>query len=81
MNHVSQHIKEEEENQLPRLEAALSEDQSDGLRKSFNRTKIFMPSRAHPHAPSKPPFETVVGLLTAPVDQLGDLVRKWPHHA
>ncbi|KAL4888325.1 hypothetical protein BDV59DRAFT_206244 [Aspergillus ambiguus] len=81
MKDLSQHMKEEESSDLPQLEAAITDDQSNSLRKSFNRTKIFMPSRAHPHAPNKPPFETAVGLLTAPIDQLGDLLRKWPQHA
>jgi hemerythrin-like domain-containing protein len=81
MKDMSQHVQDEETNDLLQLESVLTDDQSDHLRKSFNRTKIFMPSRAHPHAPNKPPFETAVGLLTAPFDQLGDLLRKWPQHA
>jgi len=45
---------------------------------SFQRTKIFVPTRAHPNAPDKPPFETVVGLITAPIDKLRDLFRTFP---
>lgn len=79
MKDLSQHIKEEETNDLLQLEDALSQHESEGLAKSFERTKIFVPSRSHPSAPSKPPFETAVGLLTAPIDQVADLFRKWPH--
>ncbi|KAA8641975.1 hypothetical protein EYZ11_004264 [Aspergillus tanneri] len=79
MENLAPHIREEEDSQLGALENALSSHDSEHMSKSFNRTKIFVPSRAHPGAPSKPPFETVVGLLTAPVDQLADLFRKWPH--
>ncbi|PYI13910.1 hypothetical protein BO86DRAFT_385783 [Aspergillus japonicus CBS 114.51] len=79
MEVLSPQMREEENNDLVDLEQVLSDHDSISLSKSFNRTKIFMPSRAHPSAPSKPPFETVVGLLTAPIDQLGDLFRKWPH--
>ncbi|PYH41103.1 hemerythrin domain-containing protein [Aspergillus saccharolyticus JOP 1030-1] len=79
MEILSPQMREEENSDLVDLEQVLSDHDSISLAKSFNRTKIFMPSRAHPGAPSKPPFETVVGLLTAPIDQLGDLFRKWPH--
>ncbi|KAI9373463.1 hemerythrin HHE cation binding domain-containing protein [Aspergillus egyptiacus] len=78
MDDLEAHIKEEESQDLPMLEDAVSEAESRSLSKSFSRTKIFLPSRAHPHVPNKPPFETAVGLLTAPFDQLADLFRKWP---
>lgn len=78
MENLSEHIKEEETDDLPKLEAALSEVDSQSYAKSFGRTKMFVPSRSHPSAPDKPPFETVVGLLTAPIDHLADLFRKWP---
>ncbi|KKK20215.1 hypothetical protein ARAM_001737 [Aspergillus rambellii] len=79
MQDLRQHMREEEINDLGILEEAMSSHDSQNLSKWFNRAKIFLPSRAHPSAPSKPPFETAVGLLTAPVDQVGDLFRKWPH--
>ncbi|KAF5356816.1 hypothetical protein D9756_006747 [Leucocoprinus leucothites] len=34
--------------------------------------------RPHPKAPNKPPFETLVGMLTAPVDKLRDSFRQYP---
>ncbi|OOF92541.1 hypothetical protein ASPCADRAFT_133544 [Aspergillus carbonarius ITEM 5010] len=79
MSDLTQHIKEEEAEDLPQLEAALSPEDSESYAKSFARTKMFVPSRSHPSAPDKPPFETAVGLLTAPIDHLADLFRKWPH--
>jgi hypothetical protein len=78
MEDLSEHIKEEETDDLPKLEAVLSEEDSLSYARSFGRTKMFVPSRSHPSAPDKPPFETVVGLLTAPIDHLADLFRKWP---
>lgn len=81
MKDLSQHIKEEETEDLPRLEEVLSQEESEKYSKSFGRTKMFVPSRSHPSAPDKPPFETVVGLLTAPIDHLADLFRKWPDTA
>ena len=78
MKNLVQHIKEEENDDLPALESAIPTAESESLAKSFGRTKAFVPSRSHPSAPSKPPFETVVGLLTAPIDHLGDMFRKFP---
>ena len=78
MNDLAEHIKEEETTDLPALEAVLSSDDSEKLAKSFSRTKAFIPSRSHLVAPSKPPFETVAGFMAAPLDHLGDLLRKFP---
>jgi hypothetical protein len=78
MNNLSQHIKEEEESDLPALEDALSTDESESMSKSFGRTKMLVPSRSHPSAPNKPPFETAIGLLTAPIDHVADIFRKFP---
>ncbi|CAK43498.1 uncharacterized protein BO96DRAFT_375592 [Aspergillus niger CBS 101883] len=79
MKDLSEHIKEEESQDLPKLEDAVSAEESEKLSKSFGRTKMFVPSRSHPSAPDKPPFETAIGLMTAPIDHLADLFRKWPH--
>jgi len=78
MKSLNQHIKEEENDDLPALESAIENDESESIAKSFGRTKAFVPSRSHPSAPNKPPFETVIGLMTAPIDHLGDLFRKFP---
>ncbi|KAJ5982639.1 hypothetical protein N7451_012739 [Penicillium sp. IBT 35674x] len=78
MENLNKHIKEEEADDLPKLEAALSQEDSESYAKSIGRTKMFVPSRSHPSAPDRPPFETAVGLLTAPIDHLADLFRKWP---
>jgi len=77
---LSEHIKEEESKDLPTLEAKLrsAEGESEALSKSFGRTKAFVPSRSHPSAGEHPPFETVMGLLTAPFDHVADLFRKFP---
>ena len=45
---------------------------------SFTRTKHFIPTRSNPSAPDKPPFETAVGMLTAPIDKLRDAFAKFP---
>ncbi|EHK41477.1 uncharacterized protein TrAtP1_004962 [Trichoderma atroviride] len=77
---LSQHIKEEEERDLPALEQELQavEGESESMAKSFGRTKAFVPSRSHPSAGEHPPFETAMGLLAAPIDHIADLFRKFP---
>jgi hypothetical protein len=80
---LSQHIKEEEERDLPALETALtthatSKGESESMAASFGRTKAFVPSRSHPSAGERPPFETAMGLLTAPMDHISDIFRKFP---
>ncbi|RYP08143.1 hypothetical protein DL765_008900 [Monosporascus sp. GIB2] len=75
---LSQHIKEEEREDLVKLEEALSTSQSKELSRAFEKTKSFTPTRSHPSSPDKPPFETVVGLMTAPIDKLRDLFHKFP---
>jgi hemerythrin superfamily protein len=75
---LSEHIKEEEEHDLPTFEAALEPEVSSSLATKFGRTKAFVPSRSHPSAGEHPPFETAMGLLAAPIDHIADLFRKFP---
>ncbi|KAI0135037.1 hemerythrin HHE cation binding domain-containing protein [Daldinia grandis] len=75
---LEHHIKEEEEQDLVKLEDALGLTQSKELYQKFEKTKMFTPTRSHPSAPDKPPFETVVGLMTAPIDKIRDLFTKFP---
>lgn len=81
MEDLSHHIDDEETIDLVKLENAITPEESDRLARSFARTKMFVPSRSHPSAPNKPPFETAVGLLAAPIDHLADLFRMWPDEA
>jgi len=80
---LEQHIKEEEHDDIPALEKVLAEDHnytgvSESLAKNFGRTKMLVPSRSHPSAGENPPFESVMGLLTAPIDHIADIFRKFP---
>lgn len=78
MEDLSHHMEEEETVDLAKLDEALTKTDSVKLTQSFDRTKMFVPTRAHPMAPQKAPFETAVGLMTAPMDHLADFFRKWP---
>lgn len=75
---LEEHLRQEEYYDLPALEEKLTPEASESMARSFERTKSFAPSRSHPSAGEHPPFETVMGLLTAPVDRLADLFRKFP---
>ncbi|KAI0838267.1 hypothetical protein F5Y06DRAFT_53718 [Hypoxylon sp. FL0890] len=76
---LKQHIKEEEEEDLVKLEEALLPRKSKDLADQFEMTKSFTPTRSHPSAPNKPPFETAVSLMSAPLDKLRDIFRAWPN--
>ncbi|KAK3302853.1 endo-1,4-beta-xylanase-like protein [Chaetomium strumarium] len=75
---LAQHIKEEERDDLPALEKAIGAQDSEAMAASFARTKHFVPTRSHPSAPDRPPYETVVGMLSMPMDKLMDMFRKFP---
>ncbi|KAI1805582.1 HHE domain protein [Daldinia bambusicola] len=75
---LRRHVQEEEEHDLPALEAKLDKDALLQLGRSFERTKGFVPTRSHPLSPRAPPFETAAALLSAPVDKLADIFRKFP---
>lgn len=81
MKDLKMHIKEEEEHDLVKLEEALLPTRSKDLAQQFEMIKAFTPTRSHPSAPNKPPFETLVGLMMAPLDKLRDIFRAWPHES
>lgn len=80
--HLEQHIKEEEADDLPALEEALASEKnrgnSESLAKTFSRTKAFVPSRSHPAAGENPYIEGPGGLPVAIFDHIADLFRKFP---
>ena len=48
------------------------------MTESFARTKHFIPTKSHPSAPDRPPYETVMGLMAAPMDKLMDMFKSFP---
>ncbi|KAI8958604.1 hypothetical protein F5Y11DRAFT_33155 [Daldinia sp. FL1419] len=79
MKDLKMHIKDEEEHDLVKLEEALLPTRSKDMAQQFEMTKVFTPTRSHPSAPNKPPYETAAGLMTAPLDKLRDMFRVWPN--
>ncbi|KAJ7481839.1 hypothetical protein FB451DRAFT_1556028 [Mycena latifolia] len=78
MASLHNHNDDEEIKDLPLLEPHLGEDGSKHAASQFSLTKKFVPTRAHPDAPNKPPFETLAGFLVAPIDKLKDAFTKFP---
>ncbi|KAF8154446.1 hypothetical protein B0H34DRAFT_716517 [Crassisporium funariophilum] len=78
MDHLHPHNDSEETHDLPLLEKAIGQASSMEAAGSFRRTKKFVPTRSHPSAPNKPPFETLAGLMAAPMDKLKDVFAKFP---
>jgi len=74
---LSEHIVEEEAT-IDELEAVIPKDENTEITHSISQTKHFVPTRAHPGTHQAPPFETVEGLLLAPIDHLKDLFTKFP---
>jgi len=72
------HNDDEEIKDLPLLEDAIGVDASKEAALSFKKTKKLVPTRAHPSAPDKPPAETLVGLLSAPIDKIRDWFSSFP---
>lgn len=72
------HIEHEKNEDMPRLEKLLSEEESKSLADQFVRTKQITPTRSHPSAPNKPYFENFAAMLAAPLDKFTDLMRAFP---
>jgi len=81
MDHLRPHNNDEETKDLPQLEAKMSPDELTKAAADFKRTKQFAPTRAHPSAPNKPPYETIAGLFALPLDKLKDMFTSFPGEA
>jgi hypothetical protein len=78
MDNLHHHIEHEKNEDMPRLEGLISRQESESIAKSFQRTKGIVPTRSHPAAPTEFYAESVVGLLTMPIDRMRDWLRDFP---
>lgn len=78
MDSLRHHNDSEETKDLPMLEPAIGKAMSIETAASFKITKKFVPTRSHPSAPNQPPYETLVGFITAPLDKLKDVFASFP---
>lgn len=75
MDNLHHHIEHEKNEDMPRTEKLLSREESQALALQFQRTKMFVPTRSHPSAPTSSwAFEGITALLAAPIDMLRDLM-------
>jgi hemerythrin superfamily protein len=72
---VRRHVKEEEQQLLPRLRRSLDARQLRELGASLAQAKRAAPTRPHPAAPDSPPWNLIVGAFSAVVDRARDTVR------
>ncbi|KAG8815084.1 hypothetical protein FRB91_001561 [Serendipita sp. 411] len=78
INHLKPHNDSEEINDLPALEKVIGKEASRKAAAEFSRTKKLAPTRPHPSAPNKPPYETLAGFLALPMDKVKDLFASFP---
>jgi hemerythrin superfamily protein len=73
---VHEHVLEEESRLLPRLRGAATGDELRRLGRAIEMAKKAAPTHPHPHAPSKPPFNLVLGPIVGIVDKVRDAARQ-----
>ncbi|MBW3668177.1 MAG: hemerythrin domain-containing protein [Actinobacteria bacterium] len=78
MEIVRAHVAEEEATVLPRLRQALGQDALYELAEALFNAKRLAPTRPHPHAPTRPSANIVVGAATSFTDRTRDVIRDTP---
>jgi hemerythrin superfamily protein len=72
MGDIRHHIKDEEEDLLPKLQAACTADQLRDLGQKVIAAKVKAPTRPHPSAPDKPPANRILAPGMGLVDKMRD---------
>jgi len=70
-----QHVKEEEEELLPALKSAMTQQEIQQMTEHFIASKKIAPSRPHPDAPNTPPENRIANGQAAPLDAARDAGR------
>ena len=78
MDNLHHHIEHEKNEDMPRLEGLISRQESEAIARSCQRTKGIVPTRSHPAAPTEFYAESIVGLLTMPIDRMRDWLKDFP---
>lgn len=79
MQLLFKHIESEENEQLPLLRKCLSEAEMVKAGNQYMRRKFIVPTKPHTAVPEDPPtLNSILGLLTAPLDKFRDLFTKFP---
>jgi len=77
MKDLSHHMKEEENDILNNLEAAIGADKIRELGEQLDGARTTAPTHPHPSAPDKPPGLTIVGMMAAPIDKMKDMTKSF----
>jgi len=72
---VSDHVNEEERELFPKVRKAMSKQELADMADMMRTAQRAAPTRPHPHAPSTPPGNVIVGAAAAVVDTVRDAVR------
>ena len=72
MTNVREHVKEEEAELFPLLEAHCDAETLRTLGNSLEAAKMLAPTRPHPNAPNTPPLNVLAGAGAAVVDRARD---------
>lgn len=72
---VEEHVAEEEGELLPKLRNAVDAEELHRMGAAMEKAKKLAPTRPHPHAPSTPPGNIVLGPVVGLVDRLRDAAR------
>ena len=76
MSVIRHHIQDEETDLFPRLRQGCSTEELQELGRKVEAAKKAAPTRPHPSAPDRPPFNKLLGPGTALVDRLRDALSK-----
>ncbi|MFE9093330.1 hemerythrin domain-containing protein [Streptomyces sp. NPDC007264] len=75
---IGEHVREEEDELLPRVRAAVDQKELDELGQLLAQAKQAAPTRPHPNAPDQPPALTLVGPVAAAYDRLRNRLQGRP---
>jgi hypothetical protein len=79
MDLLMKHIQKEEKEILPSLAKHVTEEDRIKAGNSFSRRKLIVPTRPHTMVPETPPtLNSILGLLTSPIDKFRDLFTSFP---
>jgi hypothetical protein len=78
---VRTHIAEQERDLLPRLRQTCPPDRLEDLGNRAEAAKRIAPTRPHPNAPNRPPFNKLTAPGTGLVDRVRDAVTNRPTQA
>lgn len=75
MGEVRHHVQEEEQDILPKVRDAVSEDDLRDMGEAMQRAKSLVPTRPHPKAPTGALGKLATGAPVALVDRVRDAIR------